>query len=39
MGKARKPVKINRKNRGNQVKIRKMIEQNNTVLKKLKSEI
>ena len=34
MGKSRKPKKINRKNRGNQLKIEKMITKNNQILKK-----
>ena len=36
MGKARKPKKINRKNRGNVVKQLKLIQHNQEVIKKLK---
>jgi len=37
MGKARKPKKINRKNRENVVKQLKMIQHNQEVMKKLKT--
>jgi hypothetical protein len=39
MGKSRKPKKINRKNRGNILKIKKMVEKNTELLKKLKFQL
>jgi hypothetical protein len=39
MGKARKPVKIFRKNRANKIKTTKRIEKNNELLKKIKKEM